>query len=256
MQVLRMRTMSSKYRLPLVYAIGLLIVRCSTWTRDYSILHTSPYIDYGTNLAPELIDSPNNTAFLLGAHNILTKSDTDTSIGVFVLDGTIRHRFNPLIESGFTLNGAIKSKIYYYSVSDIKFHLLDEPIMICPDIGLGIGLAKVAWNLDFRVSAILGYPVINDYLYLHLAPRYIALLYPWHVRGTDIGPILHSYTFSTIYGFSVGFSFSKPLESATRGSTLRFEIRPDFSWMFGSEPKLDQIGYSVVQFGCQVGVAF
>jgi len=248
--------MIGKYKILLLCTIGLFAVRCSTWTKDYSILYTLPYINYGANPTPELIDSPNNTVFLIGAHNILTKSDMDTSIGVFALNGSIRHQFSPFVESGFVLNGAIKNKIFYYTVSDVKFQLLDEPIIICPDIGLGVGLAKVAWNLDFRVSAVLGYPVIEDCLYLHLMPKYVVLLYPWHVRGTDIGPIFHSYAFSSIYGFSAGLSFSQPLEPITHDTALKLRIKPELNYLVGSEPKLDQISFSIVQFGCQVGIAF
>ena len=234
----------------------LLNLNCPRISENYSILKSSPYVDYGTNVIPEIIDGPIGKGYGFGGNYVYTATDADTSIGVTALHGLIRKRIRRTVELGFTGSLIYKEKIFPYGIFDIKFQSLKEPISICPDFAIGAGLGREKWSFDFRFSTMFGYPILRNQVNLYLVPKIIFFTYAYHYEEAEGGSISVDYAISTIYGFGTGLCFSLPLGTENRNIVPKLKIKPEFNYLMGREPKLDQINFSVLQIGLQVLYAY
>lgn len=229
---------------------------CHQWSEDYSILESSPYVDYGTNNIPEIIDGPTGSAFGFGGNYIYTTTDTDTSIDVLGMNALFRKRLGRIVEVGFTGTLMYKEKMFPYGVFDTRFQLSKQPISISPDFGIGAGRGREKWSFDLRFSTIISYSIVKNRLNLYFVPKIIWFHYAYHAAGTEVGTSSVYYATSNIYGFGAGLCFTLLESTEQHGRTQKLRIKPEVNYVMGQEPKLDQIDFSVLQIGLQLLYAY
>jgi hypothetical protein len=238
----------------LLFIIVGVALRCSYWSENYTVLHTSPYRDYGSNSTPGLSDGRRGSAFFFGGNYLVNSTDLDTTVSTIVINGVIRKHLARWTELGFTGNAVIKDRLFPYGAFDIKYQLAKNPIIICPDLAIGAGLGRRAWGFDFRFSTALGYPLIRNRLSIYAAPKVMGLLYPWRAEGTLVKH--YSFDLSTLYGVSAGLNYSLPLGLEDLYIVNKLKIQPEITYLIGKEPQFGQMDYRILQIGCQIGLAF
>jgi len=221
------------------------------WSENHSILEKSPYIDYGTNSTPEIVDGQHGFGFGLGGNYIYTMTDADTSINVTALHGLIRKRLGNNAELGFSGYLMIKDTTSSYLTLDVKFKLPKTSIIMCPDIGFGTAFGSKNSCFDIRFSMLFGYPMVENRITPYFVPKIIWLRYPYRTEY-DIPFIDIYYATCTIYGVGAGLCFTLLESTEQHGRTQKLRIKPEINYVMGQEPKVDQINFYVLQFGLQM----
>lgn len=231
------------------------------WSRNYSILESCPYVDYGTNCTPDIIDGTGGMSFGLGGSYIYTTTpDIDTSIGIRTIQGIVRKRLSSSVELGFSSSFLFKDRTFYYFVIDTKFRMpifreqSDIPLLICPDIGFGIGSGRVETIFDFRFSTLFSYPLVRNRADIYLKPKLVFLTYPYHAEVGWFKDV--DYATTTIYGISGGFNFSVPMRIGDKRIVRKAMLRPEITYVKGKEPELQRIDFSTTQIGLQLFYLF
>jgi|GEM_PF-2546272 len=218
------------------------------WSENHSILEKSPYIDYGTNSTPEIVDGQHGFGFGLGGNYVYTATDADTSIGATALHGLIRKRLGNNVELGFSGYLMIKDTTSSYFILDAKFKLPKTSIIMCPDIGFGIG----SGYFDIRFSMPFGYPMVENRVTPYFVPKIIWLKYPYRTEYDLLFFVDTDYATCTMYGVGAGLCFTLLKSTKQHGRTQKFRIKPEINYVMGQEPKVDQINFYVLQFGLQM----
>jgi len=239
-------------------------LKCVPWSENYSILESSPYVDYGTNCTPEIVDGPSGVSFGLGGNYIYTTTDIDTSVGIRAIQGLVRKRIGDNAELGFSGSFLFNDRTYHYFVIDTKFRLPiaknhpDIPVLICPDIGFGTGSGRQEWSFDFRFSTFFGYPILRDRVDIYMVPKIMLFTYPYHAEGDHLWFWSKDVDYATaiIYGVSAGLNFSLPMGPQNNRIAKKVMIKPEINYVRGKEPKLRKIDFSVTQVGLQVYYSF
>lgn len=238
-----------------IITIVLAGMSCARWSRTLSILESSPYIGYDTYVLPEPIDGPQSVVLGLSGNYVNTSTDTDTSVTATAGSIAIHYAWSHIFETGVAFTSTYADdELYGHGVVDIKFNLARLPLVASPYIGFGAGMGREAWSFDTRVAVILGYELINENLLIYFAPRYINYLYPYYVEGDEWGADTWKYDIAPIAGGSAGLSFSIPLGPEKK--TQKLKIRPEVTYLWGSEPQADRIDFNVFQAGVKFGIAF
>jgi len=245
-----------KYSVPCtIIAIVLTGMNCVRWSRTLSILESSPYIGYDTYVLPGPIDGPQRMTLGLSGNYVNTSTDADTSVTTSAGCIALHYAWSDLFENGAVFTGTyVDDEFYGHGVIDFKFNLARSPVVASPCIGFGAGMGRETWSYDTRIAVILGYELVREHLLLYVAPRYINYLYPWYVAGDEWGTDTWKYDIAPIAGGSAGLSFSIPLGPGKK--TQKLKIRPEVTYLWGSEPQADRIDFNVFQAGVQFGIAF
>lgn len=240
--------------------VTLCCVHCSNTTNYYSILHSSPYIDYSSRAIPETSRSASfgrpGAAVLVGLDGGITTTDADTSVVVALADFTGRASPLPWLETGFTAAALYEHEFFPYFAGDMKLTIVPEPIIVAPIIGLGTGMGRAAWSVEVRGSLLLGFPVIKNTLTLYAVPKIMDLEYCYARESEGLGRQFR-YAGALFYGFSAGVSYVLThLESSARAKhgSPRLALIPEATVMWGREPVLDEIRLTVFQFGIRLAL--
>ncbi len=230
-------------------------MNCVRWSRTLSILESSPYIGYDTYVLPEPIDGPQHMGLGLSGNYAHTSTDTDTSVTATAGSIAIHYAWSHLFENGVVFTSTyVDDELFGHGIFDFKFNLARLPVIASPYFGFGGGMGREAWSFDMRAAVVLGYELVKEHMVIYVAPRYINYLYPWYVEGDEWGADTWKYDFAPIAGGSAGFSFSIPLGSGKKAQKLK--IRPEATYLWGSEPQHDRIDFNVFQAGVQFCIAF
>jgi hypothetical protein len=243
------------YKYVALCTVVLVGMSCARWSRIVSILESSPYIGYDTYVLPEPIDGPQSVVLGLSGNFTNTLTDADTTVTTTAGSIAIHYAWSSFFENGAAFTSTYgDDELFGHGVVDFKFNLARLPVVASPYIGFGAGMGQEAWSFDTRVALILGYELAKEHLVIYIAPRYINYLYPWYVEGDEWGADTWKYDIAPIFGGSAGFSFSVNLGPGKKSQKLK--IRPEVTYLWGSEPQAGRIDFNVFQVGVQFGIAF
>ncbi|MFQ5906825.1 MAG: hypothetical protein ACE5JA_09685 [bacterium] len=226
----------------------LLCCGCSYYHESYSILESAPYLNYGGNVTPEPVDGSTGFAVGFGGGYEGTNTDSDTSISAFEAAVSLAANLGSIVEIVYTPSLSISEEMFPYGILDAKFTLLDEPVTVSPDFGLGMGLGKAGFMVDGRMLMVFGLPLLGGRINPYVAPKLMMLFYPYELSGYI--PTTKR-TFCPVYGLDAGLSFSIQITGDDK-SAQKLMIRPGVTYMTGEEPKGDKIRFSIVEIGISV----
>ncbi|UCG91179.1 MAG: hypothetical protein JSV97_08820 [candidate division WOR-3 bacterium] len=239
----------------LILVTIVLTITCTHMVEYYSILESSPYIDYGTSSTPEISDGAHGIDFGVGGSYAHTTASSDTSIGVKAIHGLTRARITSAIEWGLSGSFLWEDGTFPYILTDMKFRLPQTSVIICPDIGLGVGIGRRGVTYNVQFATFFGYPLAKTRVNLYVVPKIILFTYRYRVV---YGPISKDidYATSTMYGASLGFNFVLPLTHEENRVTHTIKVKPEISYVRGTEPHHTKISFSIIQFGLQTYYSF
>lgn len=239
----------------LLLIIIVFTITCAHVVEYYSILESSPYIDYGTSSTPDISDGTNGIDFGIGGSYVYTTASSDTSIGVNAIHGLMRTRITSAVEWGLFGSFLWKDGTYPYMFTDMKFRLPQKSVIICPTIGLGVGIARRGVTYSTQFSTFFGYPFAKTRLNFYVVPKIIFFTYRYRVEYGTVSRDI-DYATSTMYGASLGFNYSLPLTHEENRRTHTIKLKPEISYVRGREPHHRKISFSIIQFGLQTYYSF
>ncbi len=227
---------------------------CSYYKQSYSILESVPYANQNSNVSPDLIDGASRLGFGVGADYTRASADPDTGVDVFSPTFSVRARPFPLAEFGFTSSFIVREgEALPYGIFDAKLGFLEEPVLIVPNMGFGLGYGYASFMWDMRTSLVVGVPLLHRQIIPYVAPRFAVFTYPYEKSGYVV--LTPDWASCALVGFDAGMGLSFPvLQEKDRVQHLK--IRPHFTWLTGKEPKLEKRQFRIIQIGANIVYAF
>jgi hypothetical protein len=241
-------------KLSVLLVLAFFCSSCSYYRESFSILESIPYVNQNQNVSPDLIDGASHVGLGIGADFTNTSADPDTSISAFSPTISVRARPFPAAEFGFTSSFVVREgEALPYGIFDVKLGFSEEPVLIVPDVGLGLGYGYASFMWDMRTSLVVGVPLLGGQVIPYVAPRFTIFTYPYEKSGYVI--LTPEWASCALVGFDIGTGFSFPVMQKEDGPQ-HLKLRPHFTWLVGKEPKLEKRAFQVIQFGANMVYAF
>lgn len=240
-----------KFLYLVVMVVVSVVVGCTYYHQDISILESVPYVDYGCEMSPDPIDG--SAGFGVGGRNLKTSTDVDTTVNSAGPDLLFRVRHGR-VEMGYSATFSPQRDHFLpYGLIDLKIFFADNPVIIAPDLAAGMGVGKAGFMFDGRTSLTIGLSLFDGFVNPYVAPKVILFFYPYEKSG--IVPTL-KWTACGISGVSGGLGFSIPLEVEEEKVTKSVKFIPEVSYFSGREPKQNRVGFNMLQLGGSLLFAF